>query len=560
MTGEYEIGGKKGPFEETIARDQHRVTMTLAGSPIGAGIDNTGAWQVAISGVFDRVNADEAIGLRFDAWLARRQYLSSIDPSRDAVRCELKERVPRVVMRAKLPNLGNPELVFDLSSAQLLSASSEDASGHRASVEFSAWSPADEGVRWPIEWEEQPEVGSRTHVKVKQNASHVQCGEDCAKTMSGSFSISWPKEGRATIPMRYMNHELSIQAQVGGRNVWALLDSGAGLSVIDSTTALATSFQPAVQLEGAAATQKVSLGLGELRDVGLGKLLLPRLPVVSVPIPALDGFGIRRPDFIAGFSIFASSVVRVDYKKSELVFAKAGTQLHTANASSLPIHMWSGKPMAEISLDGVTGYIELDTGNGGSLAIAERWAELHGFPGERKTAAFRYRGGAGTSESTSILMRVKRVSFGPIVVENSRGQIDDSPAGPNEVGLVGNEIFSRCTAVIFDVPSRKIWFEPPCNRPVPEQLSGWRLEHKPDPAVANRPWLVGKIVPGGSAERAGLQSTDRLLSVGGKAAVLDRTSFEEQTAQAPGSKVKVEIMRDGKKLTVELALGTVPSD
>jgi S1-C subfamily serine protease len=51
-----------------------------------------------------------------------------------------------------------------------------------------------------------------------------------------------------------------------------------------------------------------------------------------------------------------------------------------------------------------------------------------------------------------------------------------------------------------------------------------------------------------------------LLSVGGKAAVLDRTSFEEQTAQAPGSKVKVEIMRDGKKLTVELALGTVPSD
>ena len=52
--------------------------------------------------------------------------------------------------------------------------------------------------------------------------------------------------------------------------------------------------------------------MGELETVIVGDLLLQHLPVASVPIPALDDAGDKRPELILGYSLFEAMAVRID--------------------------------------------------------------------------------------------------------------------------------------------------------------------------------------------------------------------------------------------------------
>jgi hypothetical protein len=558
--GHAEINGSKGAYAHVLGKEQSRMDMSVAGIPIAAGFDRRGAWSLALDGVVHRLEREEAIGVAFDDWLSRRRYLRALDARRDVVRCTADSGQPRITVDAKLPELGNPQLVFAMDSASLESASHERPDGSRATLEFRRWSELEGGVRWPTEWAERPDVGSPIHVSVTTQENRVACDDGCAAVPVDRFVIAWPKEERFTLPMKLYARELSFSAEVNGRKTWALLDSGAGLSAVDATTPLGAAFTPALQVEGAGATQKLMLGLGEIRDVRLGTVALPRLPVVSVPIPALDDFGARRPELIVGYSVFAAAAVRVDYRGSVIVLARTAEKLHDARASSVPIRYWDGKPVVEFEVDGSRGFIELDTGNGGGVSMHARWAKAHGFPGGVRTVDVRYLAGAGTKETVTTLWRARSVMLGPIRVENRIVQIDDPPSGPNLAGLIGNGVFARCAAVIFDLRERRVWFEPPCDRKVPEDLAGWHLERKIDPAFPERPWTVGRIVPGGSAARAGLLPTDRLLAVDGRPATLDRTSFEDRLEQPKGTQVRVDIVRDGKKQTVLLPLWPILDD
>jgi C-terminal processing protease CtpA/Prc len=73
-------------------------------------------------------------------------------------------------------------------------------------------------------------------------------------------------------------------------------------------------------------------------------------------------------------------------------------------------------------------------------------------------------------------------------------------------------------------------------------------------ATADRPWFVEGVIPGGAADRAGIQPGDRLLDVGGKPATLDRGAFESSTEQAAGTTVAVTIERNGVKKRVMMGL------
>lgn len=551
LHGKLLINGATSPFELRIDRARHRFDFTVAGIPVGSGIDDRGAWVLDVPGVVHRLDGEEAIGARFDAWLARRGYLA-IDPRSVAVSCTADGGGARVAIAAKLPELGDPELVFEPTGARLVAASHASADGRRSKVELVRWSRAEAGVSWPLAWTERPEVGSPTTVTVAA-AAGIACG-DCLGAPADTFTLAWPKEGVVTLPMALEGDELSLRAKVGGREVWALLDSGAGVSAVDARTPLGAAFRPRVQLEGSGSTQKLMFGLGELTDVSLGPLAMPRLPVVSVPIPALDNFGTRRPELIAGYSIFAAAAVRVDYAKSEIAIAPSGAELHGPAAVAVPIRYWTGKPMAAVDVEGERGFIEIDTGNSGGVDLFKRWASAHGFPGARKTLELSVKSGAGEGETRTVLTRIGRARLGPIEVTSSLATIADPPSGANVVGLAGNEILSRCAAVVLDVRARQLWLEPPCDRTRPESLGGWQLAHKPDPAFPDRPWIVGKMIPGSSAARAGLRSSDRLLSVGGKPATADRSSFATATAAPPGSKIDVEIARDGATEHIEMVL------
>ena len=76
----------------------------------------------------------------------------------------------------------------------------------------------------------------------------------------------------------------------------------------------------------------------------------------------------------------------------------------------------------------------------------------------------------------------------------------------------------------------------------------------------NRGEIVSRIEPGQAAEKAGLKQGDVVVSVGGKEVTPDTTLSYLIANQAPGSRVPLAVIRDGKPLTLTATVGTRPPE
>lgn len=76
----------------------------------------------------------------------------------------------------------------------------------------------------------------------------------------------------------------------------------------------------------------------------------------------------------------------------------------------------------------------------------------------------------------------------------------------------------------------------------------------------NRGEIIASVVPGEAAARAGLQQGDVVVTVAGKEVTPDQTLSFLVANQKPGTRVPVEILRDGKRQTIQVQVGNRPSE
>ncbi|MDB5218003.1 MAG: hypothetical protein JWO86_5930 [Myxococcaceae bacterium] len=580
MNGTVTIENHVGKVEVVVTRDAVRSQAWISGLVEGNGLDAGGAWTLeGGSGVVERQRANEGIEAALDAWLLRRSYVSAFDAARDTARCEdlgaAASAGARVDLAFARPELGSPVLSFDLESGALLATAHEQADGVGSRTTYEAWSePSPAQVRWPRKSTQHPLVGDAATQEYGAIVAGLACsrfdasglaipvqGNACAAPLPDRFVVRWPAGDRPRIrlPLTYLGSELLVRAKLGGREAMAFLDSGAGATAVDATTLAGTEFRPSMEVTGSGATQKVRLGFGELASVDLGDLHVEHVPTVSVPIPALDAFGDKRPELILGYSFFASAVIRVDYKRSEVVLARSTDGLFAkgVDTRSVPLRILRSKIIVDGTVERMPAPFEVDTGNAGGLGLYKKWAAAHGLPGDRPVVSLNGRFGVGTAQTASTFYRLTSGTLGPIAFDGHLAHVADPPGSGIVAGLAGNEVLARCDAVIFDVAKRTLWLEGACDRPVPERRAGWRFEKKVDPAFPDRPWIVTSLWPGGAAERAGVQLGDRVLEVGGKPASADVAPIWALEEQAAGTKLPVVLVRAGApkdrvRLIVEL--------
>ncbi|MGB5106784.1 MAG: PDZ domain-containing protein, partial [Candidatus Zixiibacteriota bacterium] len=126
-------------------------------------------------------------------------------------------------------------------------------------------------------------------------------------------------------------------------------------------------------------------------------------------------------------------------------------------------------------------------------------------------------------------------------------------AGAQTAGNIGAGILKRFI-VTFDYPNETVYFKPvshfdQLNRI--RNMAGLALERSGDTIV------VAEILPGRSADKL-LIAGDRVVSIAGEAA--DAMTVERANRLLTGardSKVMLEILRDGKKINVELMLDSL---
>jgi hypothetical protein len=323
---------------------------------------------------------------------------------------------------------------------------------------------------------------------------------------------------------------------------------------------LARVFHPASDSENSTPEQRTQLSLGEMSEaVELGELVVKHFPAAAVPMPSFDEFGRRRPEILFGHPIFLGTPVRIDYARQEVLLSQDVSSLHSKNAIAIPLKVLGQIVVAEGKIDGVSGWFVLDSGDSESLDLFQDWAAEHGFPGSRQAYSFRQQSELGDRQADEKRMRPATFEFGPIRLNEPLVAIDSVRSPSTRIaGQVGNGVFAHCAAVVFDVPNRSLWIEPPCDRNLPEDLSGWVLQRQDSPTNPDSPWVVRFVHPGGSAELAGVKVGDRILRIGGKAAILERSNFESVTTQAPGTKVPVVILRGNDKKAATLRLVRLP--
>src|SRR5262249_34925365 len=140
-----------------------------------------------------------------------------------------------VVVRTHQPQIGDPSLAFDLESAALMRTTVTNPDGTWSATTYEEWSEKDEsGVRWPVKSTTRSAIEDSTHPRVLDAKPGADCGaeppEGCYGPPEMKLLFHWPKNGRASMKFDGALSEVMVRAKVGGREVYALLDSGAGMT------------------------------------------------------------------------------------------------------------------------------------------------------------------------------------------------------------------------------------------------------------------------------------------------------------------------------------------
>ncbi|RYY24967.1 MAG: Do family serine endopeptidase [Sphingomonadales bacterium] len=72
--------------------------------------------------------------------------------------------------------------------------------------------------------------------------------------------------------------------------------------------------------------------------------------------------------------------------------------------------------------------------------------------------------------------------------------------------------------------------------------------------------IISEVRPGEAADKAGIKRGDLVVKIGGKDVTPDQTLSNLTSAQTPGTRVPFEVIRDGKRMTLNVTLGTRPPE
>ncbi|MEO8875919.1 MAG: aspartyl protease family protein, partial [Polyangiaceae bacterium] len=567
MSGTVTVSGKTGKYEESIDTKRLKSALHLKGLERANGIDENGAWQLGNSGGISRVRPGEMRAT--DEWILRRHYLSAFQADRDVAICHVSDGKKRFIVEEKIAELGSPRLVFDPETAELVGSQFVSIEG-QLSTRTVTWSPrSGSAPSWPAHSSGMTEGQSTIEMTTDQVAP---AAADAFAVSAPFLDIAWPRSATVKVPMKLYGGELLIDVTIGGKKAHALLDSGAGISVVEAAGKSSASFTPELEFDGQSASQKIKFGIGTLADVQVGGLTIKNIPAARVPIPMFDQFGPNRPDLVLGWSLFEGHAVRVDYAKNEIVFARDAAALHAANATSVDVRDLGDKLLAsiDISTEGqapdvahpeahdsgaglLTPQLQVDTGNASTISLSSAWAKANKYPpSSAKVATMRGQFSAGTNVTSNQYFRTG-FKIGPIKGENELIEVSDSPDTGIVGGLLGNLVLAKCQAVVFDVPNRKVWFDGPCDRKPAESHMWWTLTRKDDPAAKDHPWIVVSTAAHGSADAAGVASGDRIVAIDGKPVGL-AYDFMGSLVKPVGASIAITVLRgtETKKLTTKI--------
>jgi len=548
----------------TGTMESHRVSPCLYRSDISLGFfnitqgyDGERMWRVDPNGMLVYVQDPESIAEHITTCLIDSYHyllsdegftanLSGADTI-DGTRCTVVEL---------LPEQGNPcRLCFDDETHLPVRLSMQTKNGP-VSETYSDYRPV-KGVMFPhltrirqLSINQTIEVRTRS-IEVNEPADPLLFLPPPGSVNDYSFTRD---RGFAMVPFTTYDRHIYLPVRLPGydEELMFMVDSGASMTVIDSTLAARMGFPLGERLMGAGAGGTADFYMTRIGGFSIEGVSFTEQTVIAYPISNLVG---RFVDIevagILGYDFLSRFVSRIDYEKSILTLFEPDSAAGTADMDAPLIHnvfSVAGR------VDGLySGTFLIDTGAGNSL-LQKGFAEKHGLFDNRRMVEISIMGAGG--EESAYLARFDSFEIGGFTIENPVFVLSTAERGIGAFqgisGIIGNDILQRFT-VTLDYRRQRINLEK--NRffdnPAAKDRSGIVLERD----ASNRV-LIHRIVPGSPADEAGLVPGDILLSVDHR----DVASFDSMDDILKSFRVREEIEidigieREGERLHVSLTL------
>jgi predicted aspartyl protease len=261
-----------------------------------------------------------------------------------------------------------------------------------------------------------------------------------------------PKEQRAPVVYESAAGAIAFKANIAGREVWAMLDTGATNSIMDIELARMANLAVGPQ-EKPVRTPRGELMMQRVSDVpilipGQFETLYPGL--AAVELGAVSKLAGRKIEFILGRDFLRSLVLLVDPGKRTFQLAPSGS-FKAPPAAAMSLHHPT-TPQIEVVIGSEKLVVSMDTGFNGQLNLTPAaWERI--VPKGAATGT-RFTTGADGKTHVKKTVLLPEIAIGSLRMTDV--EVGESPVSGEGDGLVGMGLLGKFRFAL-DIKMGKLW-------------------------------------------------------------------------------------------------------
>ena len=560
--------GLEGTTTTYAERPGRRASVTHLGPfEIPEGIADSTGWRADPSGKINPLGGKDLENARAAAWFENMMWLAPGGGGGNArVAGTDRDSAGTYTILEITPPVGRPRGYWFNRATGLIDR--ESMKEDQQTIHGRMWDYRDVGGRLvAFQSQESIEGMPANDLMVQVDSVIVNGPIDAARfapPTPEASRITWLKTpGHAAMPFRYGARHVWVRARVnGGEPADFLFDTGASITILDSTYAAGLGLAMQGELQSQGAGSSGSARFAEIRTLriegpdGDGVAFAGQQVGVLSINPFLEPFFWRPCAGVIGADFISRVVTRIDYDAGTLDFFDPATFHYDGKGEAVPFVLAGNMPAVRMTLDGrYTGDFRVDVGSSSTLDLHGPFVAKNQLA-ERTTAKrISVVGGGFGGTFTNTLTRMDSLRIGGFAWGSPMLTFSGASAGAlaseDYAGNIGNQLLQRfrCT---FDYERRMLYLEPGKRFAERDHFSrsGVQLGRYGDVVKAMQ------VVPGSPAARAGLGDGDVITSIEGRPAV-EWTPDELQTLfeDSPvGRVVRIDSPRAGHTRTLKVKL------
>jgi predicted aspartyl protease len=344
----------------------------------------------------------------------------------------------------------------------------------------------------------------------------------------------------------FRDQRIILDGTINGRQTPMMLDSGAGMTVVDRAFADSIGLRgsQSISVRGAGGSSPGQIATGVSLDAA--GLSLTGLSVLILDMSAIERAVGRRIPVILGREAFTSGIVTIDFPRRRILFSDRASFRPPADAVPLDLRERGRLPAVSVSIAGLEPVeADLDLGNGGTVLVSQAY-----WAGQPRLAALRH----AESQSGGVggMFRARRVTlpevgFAGMTFTNVPATLSEDPKSlPVSGANVGIEML-KPFSVSFDTAGGRLYLQGSAQRAsFGRERVGARFE-----LAADR-LHTAYVSRDGPAAAAGLKAGDDIVAIDGQK--VDSAYYErpDWTRGAAGRIVRLQ-RADGGTIAIALA-------